>query len=109
MPHDDPDPQDPMMFVGVELPGDVSQTREMAWATAEEFARTGLSHGKILGLFRSPLYAATHRAWVALGDEEIVSIVDEAARAWGSARVRVRDGSPSTAPLVQITLPEKEA
>ena len=109
MPHDDPDPQDPMMFVGVELPGDVEQVRDMAWATAEEFARMGHSEARILEVFRSPFYAATHRALGVLGQEEIQSIVREASAAWGSARVRVRDAQPQEGALVSIVLPGKES
>jgi hypothetical protein len=83
MPYNDPDPTDPNVLVGVELPADVEATREMAWVFAEEFARMGFDARRILGLFRSPFYAGAHRALRALGETEVTAIIGECVGVWG--------------------------
>ena len=42
MPYGDPDPSDPSVLVGVEVPADAGAMREMAWVFAEEFAGLAL-------------------------------------------------------------------
>jgi hypothetical protein len=84
MPYDDPDPSDPTVLVGVELPGDVETTRDMAWVFAEEFARLGFDAPRIAGLFRSPVYAGAHQARRVLGDTEVSAIIGECVRVFGS-------------------------
>jgi hypothetical protein len=87
MPLGDPDPTDPSVLVGVELPGSAETTREMAAVFADEFARMGYGARQILGLFENPFYAGPHAAWRALGEPAIRAIVDEAVRAWPPVRV----------------------
>ena len=48
MPYDDPESDDPHELVGVELPGDETDTREMAAAFADEFAQLGFTREQIL-------------------------------------------------------------
>jgi hypothetical protein len=55
----------------------------MAWAFAEEFARAGFDRRRILALFRSPFYAGSHAALVALGETEVAAIVDECVTVFG--------------------------
>jgi hypothetical protein len=83
MPYDEPDPSDPSVLVGVEVPADAEAMREMAWVIAEEFARLGFDRRRILGLFRSPFYAGAHRAAGVLGEAEVVSIIDQCVSVWG--------------------------
>ena len=87
MPWDEPDPTDPSVLVGVELPASVEATREMAWVFAEEFARLGFDAARILRLFRSPFYAGAHQALRALGEPEVGAIVEECVRVWGPHHV----------------------
>ncbi len=86
MPYEDPDPEDPMMLVGVQLPAGPEAASEMAWVFAEEFARSGFAAPEIANLFRSPHYAGAHEAWRQLGDSVIRSIVDETVAVWGRLR-----------------------
>lgn len=83
MPIHEPDATDPMMFVGVTLPGDLESTREMAYVFAEEFARLGHPAPQILDLFRKPFYQGAHQAFAALGEAEIARIVGECVALWG--------------------------
>ena len=91
MPYDDPDPTDPQELVGVELPGNESVTREMAAAFADEFAQLGYTRDEILAMYRAPFYAAVHRIWQLLGEEEIARVVDESVGVWSRMRRVVTD------------------
>ena len=84
MPYDDPDPTDPTVLVGVELPGDVDATRDMAWVVAEEFARMGFDAPRIAELFRSPFYAGAHQALRLLGETEVSAIIEACVAVFGS-------------------------
>jgi hypothetical protein len=82
MPYGDPDPSDPSVLVGVEVPADAGAMREMAWVFAEEFARMGYDAPRILAVFRAPFYMGAHRAWLVLGEAEVTAIVDECVAFW---------------------------
>ncbi|MFQ5706948.1 MAG: hypothetical protein ACE5HO_05825 [bacterium] len=87
MPYDNPDPTDPNMLIGVELPAMAETTEDMAYVFAEEFARLKFSRRKIMHIFKRPFYAGAHRAYVELGEETIERIVDECLAIWGHDRV----------------------
>ena len=91
MPYDDPEPEDPHELVGVELPGDEAQTREMAAAFADEFAQLGFTRAQILALYRKAEYTGTRRAWTLLGEETITRLVEESLAVWGRFRRVVTD------------------
>jgi len=98
MPYDDPDPQDPLFLVGVELPADPASQLEMACAFAEEFARSGYGAAQILALFEEPFYAGAHRAFLDLGEETVAALVNETVAVWGRIRLVDKDSeSPSGA------------
>ena len=92
MPYDDPDPTDPNMLVGVEIPAGATSDLDMAYAFAEEFAKLGFSAERLLAVFRNPYYAGAHRAFLELGEDKIESIVREAVEAWGGFRIVFLDG-----------------
>ena len=97
MPYDDPDPQDPMLLVGVGLEAGPEAQRDMAYAFAEEFARLGYDAGQILALFMNPFYAGAHGAYRELGREQVQSIIAETVAVWGRMRLVDRDaGAPET-------------
>ena len=94
MPYDDPDPQDPMMLVGVELPTDRPAQVDMAYAFAEEYARLGYAENQIMSLFREPFYAGANGVYRDLGGDEIKKIVRESVGAWGGMRLVDHDPVP---------------
>lgn len=99
MPHDDPDPQDPMMLVGVKLPADPETARDLAYVFSEEFARLGYSGRQIVSLFQEPFYAGAHGVYLHLGDAEIRRIVSETVDVWGRMRLVDREAeSPRQGP-----------
>ncbi len=75
MPYDDPEIDDPQMLVGVSLPGDEENTREMAEAFADEFAQMGFGAAQILEMFRTPFYAGAHRAYSLLGEPAVRGLI----------------------------------
>jgi hypothetical protein len=91
MPYDDPEPDDPHLLVGVSLPGDEASTREMAAAFADEFAQMGFDRDRLLRLFANPFYAGAHAARQLLGDAEVVRIVEDSVRVYGTRRLAVVD------------------
>ena len=91
MPFKDPDPTDPNMLVGVLLAADADATRDMAYVFAEEFARLGYSREQLLWLFKNPFYGGAHGAYRRLGENEIISIIDECLNVWGTIRITVQD------------------
>ena len=94
MPYNDPDPTDPNMLVGVVLPADAEATRDMAYVFAEEFARMSYTREQLLWLFKNPFYGGAHGAYQALGETEILAIIDECVKVWGRIRVTVQDVEP---------------
>jgi hypothetical protein len=91
MPYDDPDPSDPNMLIGMEVPGDENSAIEMAYVFAEEFARLGFSEERVLSLFRQPYYAGSHRALRLLGEDKIKAIIRETFALWGKFPIVVED------------------
>ena len=94
MPYDDPDPQDPMLLVGVALPADAGAQREMACAFAEEFARLAYDGTEILELFKNPFYAGAHGAYLGLGEDAVEAIIAETVAVWGQMRLVDLDAAP---------------
>jgi hypothetical protein len=109
MPYDDPDPEDPMLLVGVSLPGDEASQVEMVYGFAEEFAKMGFDADRILSLFRQPFYAGAHAAWRELGEARVAAIIRETLEVWGRMRLVDRDAAPAPGGLYQVELPEGEA
>ena len=91
MPFKDPDPTDPNILVGVMLPADAEAMRDMAYVFAEEFARLGYTREQLLWLFKNPFYGGAHGAYQALGEDEILAIIDECLNAWGQAKFSILD------------------
>jgi len=95
MPYNEPDPTDPNMLVGVQLPGTAETTRDMAYVFAEEFARLDFDKKRLMHIFRQPFYAGAHRAYLELGEKEIEEIVDECLAIWGKNGMRSKNSDKS--------------
>jgi hypothetical protein len=109
MPLNDPDPTDPNMLVGVMLPADAEATRDMAYVFAEEFARLGYSREQLLWLFKNPFYGGAHGAYRALGEAEILSIIEECLNVWGNMKVSVQDVQAPDKAVADVMLSASEA
>ena len=91
MPYDDPDPADPNILVGVQIPAEEGSESEMAYVFAEEFARLGYSEERLLALFHEPFYAGANRALQILGEETIQSIIRETLAVWGRCQLVIEE------------------
>ena len=99
MPYGEPDPQDPQIRVGVEVPAGDEAAREIAYAFSEEFAMMGKSKAWILEMFRNPFYAGAHMAYRELGADAVADIVTETTGLWGHVRIVDRDRpAPASTP-----------
>ncbi len=92
MPYDDPDPEDPNMLVGVEIPAGETSDLDMAYTFAEEFVQMGYSAEQLMAVFRNPYYAGAYRAYLQLGEENTRSIVQEVVDVWGGFQIVFIDG-----------------
>lgn len=70
---------DPMEFVGVELPTPTGYDAfgEMARAFIVEYALMGFSRERILQLFRDPFYQGLHAVYRCRGEDYIRDLMDE--------------------------------
>ena len=87
MPHNDPDPTDPMTLQGVVVEtDDPLAMQEMASCFIDEYLRMGFAKDRVLSLFRIPRYVGPYMAYETLGEEAIGELVDEIAARWGGKR-----------------------
>ncbi len=78
MPHNDPDPTDPMTLHGVVVETeDDTPIREMAGCFIEEFLRLGFSGERLMQLFKTGEYAGPSMAYQALGEAHILKLIEE--------------------------------
>ncbi len=83
MPYGEPDDEDPMELVGVELEATEENTLDMVACFAEEYARSGYSSEQILELFRNPFYAPAYGALQLVGERKVRELIAEAVFIYG--------------------------
>lgn len=86
MPKDECDPEDPMEFVGVTLPGDTRDA--MAECFVEEYIFQGFTDDQILRLFQHPFYAGTHAVYQSKGEAYVRELTARIRGRWGHPRFR---------------------
>jgi hypothetical protein len=94
MPLHEPDAEDPMELMGMEIwVDDPNATSTMVECFAQEFASLGYDEEEILALFANPFYGAAHNAYLALGEAPTRTIVATAVAPWAEYR-RLRPPAP---------------
>ena len=83
MPFKDPDEEDPLELVGVELPATEDNVLEMIACFAEEYARMGFTSEQIFDLFRNPAYPPAYQAMQQVGESKVRHIIAEALFIYG--------------------------
>jgi len=87
MPHNEPDPTDPMTLRGVAVEtDDPSAMRKMAVCFIDEFMRMGYEQNRLLSMFKIPKYAGPYMAFKALGEDAIAQLIDDNVARWGGRR-----------------------
>jgi hypothetical protein len=83
MPKDEFVAEDPMELVGVVMPGEPGMLEAMAECLVEEYIRLGWDEERLMALFASPLYMATHRIYRAQGEEYVRTLIRRLQAQWG--------------------------
>lgn len=87
MPYTDPDPTDPMTLHGVAVETeDPAVQSEMACCFIEEYLRMGYGRDRVLSMFKIPAYAGPFMAYQALGERELIRLIEGFAERWGGKR-----------------------
>ncbi|MBI4042918.1 MAG: hypothetical protein HY391_05525 [Deltaproteobacteria bacterium] len=83
MPKDEYDPEDPLEWVGVEVPVESDENlHEMALTFAEEFLRGGFSEDELLAMFKNPFYVGPHLVWRKKNEAYVRAVIEEAKGMW---------------------------
>ena len=83
MPHDEFVDEDPMGLVGMVVPGEPGQLEAMAECFVEEYARMGWDEPRLMTLFVSPMFLATHRIYRLKGEEYVRELIRITCAKWG--------------------------
>ena len=86
MPHNDPDPEDPMALVGMVLPGEPGQLEAMAECIVNEYVRLGWNEPRLMTLFASPMFLATHRIYRQKGEDYVRDLIRKMCAKWDVMR-----------------------
>lgn len=81
------DPDDPMEFTGVALPGNTMEA--MAECFVEEFIMMGYTDEQLLKMFQEPFYAAVHQVYREKGEAYVTALIRQARSKLGTFRFRV--------------------
>jgi len=76
------------------VPEDIEETREMACAFAEEFARMGHDVPTILRMFQNPFHTGAYDTYRALGHAATAAIIEQCL---ARGRTRLQPAAPETA------------
>lgn len=82
MPKDEFAAEDPLELVGIVLPGEVGQLEAMAEAIVEEYIRMGWEAGRLMALFRNPMFLATHRIYRQKGEAYVQDLIYTMCSKW---------------------------
>ena len=76
--------EDPMELVGMVMPGEEGQLEAMAECIVDEYVRLGFDQRRLMTLFRSPLFLATHRVYRAKGEAYVRQLIEKTLLKWGA-------------------------
>ncbi len=85
MPHKEFADEDPMELVGVVVPAEAGQIEAMAECFVEEYVRMGWDERRLMPLFRSPQFLATHRIYREKGEAYVRELIRSTRAKWGFA------------------------
>lgn len=86
MPKDEFVEEDPMDLVGIVLPGEPGQLEAMAECFVEEYVRMGWDEPRLMTLFVTPLFMATHRIYRQKGEAYVRDLIRKMSAKWGVMR-----------------------
>ncbi|MFN8454044.1 MAG: hypothetical protein U0401_05105 [Anaerolineae bacterium] len=71
-----------MELVGMALPGQPGQLEAMAECIVEEYVRLGWDEPRLMSLFTSPMFLATHRIYRQKGEDYVRELVQKTCAKW---------------------------
>lgn len=83
MPKDEFSTEDPLELVGMVVPGDDGTLEAMAEAIVEEYVRLGWQEARLMSLFTSPMFLATHRIYRLKGERYVRQLIQDTCSKWG--------------------------
>jgi hypothetical protein len=86
MPYDEFVDEDPLELVGMALPGEPGQLEAMAECLVEEYVRLGWTELRLMTLFTSPMFLATHRIYQQKGEAYVQELIRGTCAKWGVVR-----------------------
>jgi len=82
MPYEEPDAADPMELVGMVVPGEPDTIERMAECFVEEYIRLGWDEARLMTLFVSPMFLATHRIYQQKGEAFVRDLIRRTLTRW---------------------------
>ncbi|MBI4671062.1 MAG: hypothetical protein HY741_05275 [Chloroflexi bacterium] len=82
---------DPLELVGMVLPGEPGELEAMAECFIEEYVRLGWDEMRLMTIFRSPMFLATHRIYRQKGEAWVRELIREMLNKWGITRTNSTD------------------
>ena len=83
MPKDEFVDEDPMELTGIVMPGEPGRLEAMAECFVEEYIRLGWDEPRLMTLFTSPMFMATHRIYRQKGEAYVHELIQEMQARWG--------------------------
>lgn len=94
-----------MQLVGMVLPGEAGQLEAMAECIVEEYVRMGWNEKRLMTIFRSSMFLATHRIYQIKGEAYVRELIRGVCARWGNLTVAepitVPETLPASCPLVE--------
>ena len=82
MPQEEFVAEDPMGLVGMVLPGEPGQLEAMAECFVEEYVRLGWDERRLMTLFKSRMFLATHRVYQQKGEAYVRDLIQRTYAKW---------------------------
>lgn len=85
MPRDESAEEDPLELVGMVMPGEPGQLEAMAECLVEEYVRLGWDGERLMALFATPMFMATHRIYRQKGEDYVRALIQRISAKWRPA------------------------
>lgn len=111
MPHKETESDDPLELVGMVLAGEPGELELMAECIIEEYVRLGWDEKRLMTIFRSPMFLATHRIYRQKGEPWVRELIGQVLAKWGGykfADIRVSDAPPACAIMDEMMQPTQD-
>jgi hypothetical protein len=85
--------EDPLELVGMVMPGEAGELEAMAECFVEEYVRLGWDERRLMALFTSPMFLATHRIYRQKGEAYVRRLIQQTRAKYASISSEAREAS----------------